>query len=800
MITNHTINNLLRFSLLILIAIAVLIPVAWAKDAPRTVIVGTWDNPPLVYRDDAGKITGLSIDILQQIANENNWILEFRHDSWATNYDALQNGSIDLLTVIAYSPQRAELLDYPKQTLINNWGVIYQAPTQNITSMQDLHGKRVALVPKVIHSKVFSDLMEQFDFPFETVQAKDFEDVLKLMHEGKADAGVLNRVVSIMKAEEYLVKPTSIIFNPVQVRYATQKGKNPDLIDAIDNYLTTAKADSNSYYYRSINNWLKNGGERPDFSWVKPFLAIVFLLLTLITIYIVLVRREVKRRTAQLSESENRFRQLADNINVAFWIASADWSEMIYVSPGYEKIWGMSSDSLSNNAKSWIDSVHPDDRAQVLADIAAKSPPSENNPAFHEYRIYDRKGEEHWISTRVYPVFDNSGKAYRIAGISADISARKQTELELIRNKAELEAIFNAISDVVLYSDVDRRLLHVNPATETTFGYHSDELIGRTPEIFYADKDDFIQQGKRQFNKSSDIKSASYEMRYKRKDGSEFIGETFGAKVFDIDGNITGFIGVIRDVTKRKQVEAELLQHQDNLEELVAERTTELSNLNLELEAFSYSVSHDLRAPLRSINGFSNLLCHEFKDKLDDEAIDYLDRIQKASIKMGHLIDDLINVSRVSRVDLNKEKVDLSSMAEEILTFLKNAEPDRNVSWEIEKGLTANADKTLIHVMLQNLLDNAWKYTAKTPAAKIRFFKQVTEGKTDTLCIEDNGIGFDAEFKDKIFKPFERLHSNSEFEGTGIGLATVYRVIKRHGGHIWAESTLDRGSRFYFSL
>jgi PAS domain S-box-containing protein len=796
----HLARSLFRYIVLTIIGSLVVVPFTWANNTTRDVVVGTWDNPPLVYRDESGLVTGLAIDILQQVATENHWNLVFHHDSWANNYDSLQNGGIDLLAVIAYSPERAKLFDYPMQTLINNWGVIYQAPEQNITSMQDLQGKRIALVPKIIHSKVFTKLMGQFDFPFKTVQAQDFEDVLKLVSDGKADAGVINRVVSIMKADKYQVKPTSIIFNPVQVRYATLKGKNPDLIAALDKYLTTSKAKNDSYYYHSINKWLKNEGERPDYSWVIPLLTIVFLLLALIGSYVVLVRREVKRRTSQLTESENRFRQLADNINAAFWITTADWNEMIYVSPGYEKIWGLSTDSLCHNARSWVESVHPDDRSQVMADMAAKSPPKAGDPAFKEYRILHPNGEERWISTRVYPVYDSTGKVYRIAGLCEDITTRKQTELDLAHSKAELETIFNSISDAIFYTNTDRCLVQVNPATETIFGYRSEELLGKTTELIYADKADFVQQGNRQFSKTSDIKSASYEMRYRRKDGSTFIGETFGAKVFDSHSSMIGFIGVVRDVTQRKQVEAELLKHQEHLEERVSERTAELSNLNHELEAFSYSVSHDLRAPLRAINGFSTILCQDFKSKLDEEGIDYLHRIQKASVKMGYLIDDLINLSRVSRVDLKKETIDLSSMAEEILTALHNEEPDRKVSWDIDKGLSINADRTLVHVLMQNLLSNAWKYTSKSPSTMIRFYRQTIEGEPPALCVEDNGIGFDTEYMDKIFKPFQRLHTDSEFEGTGIGLATVYRVIKRHAGQIWAESSLNKGSRFYFRL
>ncbi|WP_455220378.1 sensor histidine kinase, partial [Kaarinaea lacus] len=370
----------------------------------------------------------------------------------------------------------------------------------------------------------------------------------------------------------------------------------------------------------------------------------------------------------------------------------------------------------------------------------------------------------------------------------------------LERSKAEFEAIFNAISDAVGYTDLDRNFVLVNPAMETIFGYKKDELVGKKTEIIYANKADFLQQGRLQFDKTSDIKSASYELRYVRKDGSTFIGETQGAKVFDHEGNTIGFIGVIRDVTQRKQVESELLQHRDHLEELVTYRTAELSNLNRELEAFSYSVSHDLRAPLRAINGFSTLLCEEYQQQLNNEGKDYLNRIIKASVKMERLIDDLLQISRVSRADLNKENIDLSVMAEEILNTLQNEEPERHVNWKVEKGLLAKGDRTLLHVMLQNLLDNAWKYTAKTPDAEIRFHRCTVNGHSNLYCIEDNGIGFDVKYKDKIFQPFQRLHTDNEFEGTGIGLATVNRVIHRHSGEIWAESTVDGGSRFYFKL
>ncbi|WP_455207498.1 PAS domain S-box protein [Kaarinaea lacus] len=773
---------------------------ALADDDPREFVVGTWDNPPIVFRDASGEITGLGIDIIKYTAKQHGWNLTFRHGTWAEKYDELQKGTIDLLVGIAYTPERNELFDYPEQTVINNWGVIYQTLDHDFTSIQDLQGRRVAMVTKIIHSKVFTETMDRFNFPFETVDAKDFEDVLKLLEAGKADAGIINRVVSIMKADKYHVKPTTIIFNPVQVRMAVPKGRNPELIKALDDYLSAAKADSGSLYYQSVHRWLKTQGQKPDYSWIVPVLIILFIIFLLTAAYIYLVRREVKRRTAALAESENRFRQMADNINSVFWISSADGKEMIYVSPAYEKIWGKSAESLYKNPESWMYSMHPDDRAHMQEDIAELTASDKPGPAVREYRIIRPDDKEYWIAERSYPVYDNTGRLYRIAGIAEDITARKLAELGLARSKAEFEAIFNSISDAVVYGDLDRNIVLVNPALKDIFGYTNEELLGKKTEILYANKADYIQQGRRQFDKTSNIKSATYEVRYIRKDGSTFIGETLGAKVFDNDGNSIGLIGVIRDVSQRKQVESELLQHRDHLEELVTERTAELSNLNRELEAFSYSVSHDLRAPLRAINGFSTLLCEEYQQQLDDEGKDYLNRIVKASVKMERLIDDLLQISRVSRADLNKENVDLSAIAEEILKNLHNQEPQRQVKWEIEKGLLAKGDKTLLHVMMQNLLGNAWKYTTKTPNAEIRFHRCATKEAADAFCIEDNGSGFDAKYKDKIFQPFQRLHTDKEFEGTGIGLATVNRVIHRHSGEIWAESIVDGGSRFYFRL
>ncbi|MGA9528636.1 MAG: ATP-binding protein [Terriglobales bacterium] len=225
----------------------------------------------------------------------------------------------------------------------------------------------------------------------------------------------------------------------------------------------------------------------------------------------------------------------------------------------------------------------------------------------------------------------------------------------------------------------------------------------------------------------------------------------------------------------------------------------ELEHSNQELEAFSYSVSHDLRAPLRVIDGFSKALLDDYSGKLDDQGCHYLERVRTAAQKMSALINDLLDLSRVSRGALRKELVNLSTIAHCIIGSRQAKSPLRHVAVEISGGLRAIADKRLITLVLVNLLDNAWKYTANAPHAQVAFGRS-NAGPEPVFYVRDNGVGFDMAYRDKLFAPFQRLHRESEFEGTGIGLATVQRVISRHGGRIWAEAAIGKGATFYFTL
>jgi len=372
--------------------------------------------------------------------------------------------------------------------------------------------------------------------------------------------------------------------------------------------------------------------------------------------------------------------------------------------------------------------------------------------------------------------------------IVRSIQERKQAQFNALQYANEVQDLYDNAPCGYHSLDSSGTYIQINKTELGWLGYTHDEVIGkkRFGDFITPDSLKNFQVNFPVFKARGWIKDLEFDMV--RKDGTILSVLLNATAIIDSEGNYVSSRSTLIDVTDRKQIDLNLQK-----------TNQELIRANQELEAFSYSVSHDLRTPLRSIDGFSQALLDDYADKLDTTAQSYLKRVRKAAQRMGELIDDLINLGRISKADIVRENVDLTALCHKVVNDLQRNDPNRKVNIIIDDELKVVGDSHLLKLVLDNLIGNAWKFTGHTDDARIEVTGQRQNGKT-VFRVSDNGAGFDMTYANKLFEPFQRLHGYEEFEGTGIGLATVNRIIQRHGGQVWAEGEVGKGAAFYFSL
>jgi PAS domain S-box-containing protein len=374
----------------------------------------------------------------------------------------------------------------------------------------------------------------------------------------------------------------------------------------------------------------------------------------------------------------------------------------------------------------------------------------------------------------------------------------QERDAALRHNEERFRQLANAVPAIVWTSDSSGSVFYFNEQWyEYTGRSPSDSLGFKWTQAIHPDDRDECLRVWHQAIQSGKIYEA--EVRVRRADGEYrwFLSRAHPAR--DGAGNIANWFATSTDIEEKKRAEENINTLNLSLEQRVQERTAELETSNRELEAFSYSVAHDLRAPLRSIDGFNQALLEDHGKELGADAQELLQRARQASQRMSQLIDDLLNLSRVARAEMRRQKVNLSEIAAGIAAELQKAEPERTVNLTIEPGILATGDDRLLRLVLENLVGNAFKFTRKKPVANIEFGRRILDGRR-VLFIRDNGAGFNMQYAGKLFGPFQRLHAATEYPGTGIGLATVHRILARHGGRIWPESVPNEGTTFYFTL
>jgi PAS domain S-box-containing protein len=513
----------------------------------------------------------------------------------------------------------------------------------------------------------------------------------------------------------------------------------------------------------------------------------------------------------ELRESEERFRLLVEGVHEYAIILLDAEGTVVSWNAGAERLKGYKSGEIIGRSFSVF---YPPE------DVAAGKPVMELKAALEQGRWEDEgwrvraDGTRFWANVLITALKDSAGNLRGFSKLTRDITDRKQAEEALFKAGALQRAIFYSANFSSIATDARGIIQIFNVGAERMLGYTAAEVMNKITPADISDPAEVIARARALslelatpitpgfealvFKASRGIEDI-YELTYIRKDGSRFPAVVSVTALRDAQNAIIGYLLIGTDNTERKRASDVIRQLTAELEQRVVERTAQLQNANKELEAFCYSVSHDLRTPLRSLDGFSQALLEDSFEKLDAKGQDYLRRIRAASQRMGQLIDDLLNLSRVSRGEMTRELVDVSKMAHEVAEELRTTAPQRDAEFVVAEGLVAKTDPRLLRIVLVNLLGNAWKFTAKQAHTRIEFGSTGENGNTEYFT-RDNGAGFDEAYSSKLFGAFQRLHSAKDFAGTGIGLATVQRIIQRQGGRVWAEGKVDQGATFHFTL
>lgn len=665
--------------LCVLVALAVMAPVAPALAAPRTVRVGLYENEPKIFTDaSTGQPAGIFVDLMKEIADEEGWTLVWVPGTFAEGLKALEAGRIDLMPDVAYSAERAVTFDFHKTPVVESWSYVYAAPGESIAKISDLQGKRVAVLKDSIQEAELEQMAKGFGYDIKLVPTASLQDAFSLAATLTVDAAIANYFFGDYFYKSYALTKTPIVFSPSPLFYAARKGANADLLEAIDRDLDAWIAEPNSVYYQTLARYTTKEAISGLPVWVWWAVGGVGVLLLVSGANIVLLRWRVRVATRQLTDAHAAVAKAEEKLRLAVEAAEegifdwnpktreAEWTPRNFTMLGYDP------GEFPVDSDAWAALIHPEDRETVVGEEMRLLGVGDRSFSVL-YRMRTKGGDWMWISSRGRAVeVDGEGDAVRVVGTNADVTELKRAEDEVRVLNAELEL-------------------------------------------------------------------------------------------------------------------------------RVAQRTAQLEEVNQELEAFSYSVSHDLRAPLRHISGYVDLIVSRSRDELSEKTKHYLDNVALSVVQMGALIDDLLKFSRTNRMEMRKGDVDTDAVVAKVRASLADDTAGRDIEWNVPPLPHVTGDEALLAIVWSNLIDNAVKYTRGRSPAKIDISAEETPDET-VFAVRDNGAGFDMQYAAKLFGVFQRLHTAAEFEGTGIGLANVRRIVDRHGGRAWAEAEPGKGATFRFSI
>lgn len=495
----------------------------------------------------------------------------------------------------------------------------------------------------------------------------------------------------------------------------------------------------------------------------------------------------VQQNESDLYRSAERLRLALESAKIGLWDWNLVQDDLTWNERNYE-IFGVAPGTrLTSHV--FFAQVHADDRPRVKA--AVEQAANGSSDFAIEFRLARPERPPHYVAARGRFLKSTAGDPLRAVGVTIDITERRGAELRMQESEVRFRAMAERAPAMIWSCDTALKRDYFNNTWLAFTGRILEQELGNGWQQDLPAPD--LQRWREVVGAAAaQVDPYTIEYRLRRADGAwRWVIET-GSPRLGADGAFAGYLGSCIDITARKENEAELEEH-------VRRRTRELEAANQELESFSYSVSHDLRGPVRAIQGFAEIALEECEAKHPEAAVERLQRVIRAAERMNKLIDAFIGMARISRTELTVAPVDLTKAAEEVIGFLRAANPARKVEVAIAPGLAAEGDERLLRIVLENLLGNAWKFTARKDNAKIEFGAQLQDGE-QVFLVRDNGAGFNGALAHKLFHAFERLHHVSQFEGLGVGLNTVHRILEKHGGRVWADAVEGKGAAFYFTL
>jgi len=512
-----------------------------------------------------------------------------------------------------------------------------------------------------------------------------------------------------------------------------------------------------------------------------------------------LVKQELQDCRQELCKVSHEYDMLLGSIEEVALTIDMHTFVILDAAPNCKRITGYTSDELISHPEGWQVYIHSDDRKilhQNNEDLLS------GTPVRKQFRINHPDGSLKWVELKCIPILDDSSNLVKLKGLLKDITRLKKTNKALMESEQLFRQFFDLAHEAILIFDTETGLYcDYNEAALKLFGMSGTEMLTVSP----ADLSPEVQpdgsissEGVRgRIQQVIDGKSPLFEWTHKKSDGTLVPSEIRLTRI--ISNQRILIRASVLDISARKKAEAEVLALNESLERKVADRTLELTQANGQLEAFSYTVSHDLQSPMRVVSGFTRIILDEYSDRLDEDGKDMLLMINSNALRMNQLIRDLLDFAKLGTSQCRREPVDMDSIVRIVAEELRMTPSYKSAEIRIEQILPSHCDRILIRQVWINLLSNALKYSSKKEHPLIEIGSSLT-GTDVTYYIRDNGAGFDMKYAQKLFTVFKRMHSQEEFEGTGVGLATTHSIISRHGGRIWAEAEPDAGATFYFTI